>query len=421
MPSAENKDKSPETKSPFPPDGAWFDRALCGMFFHWGPFSVAARGEWVMNRELIGPQEYDRNYIEPWKAEHFDADAWMQAAVDLGAEYVVLVTRHHDGFALWDSEVNPHNSVRLGPKFDVVAAFAEAARRRGLRIGFYYSTANWIHPDYPGAHYRDWPEDDAWESDAQRERFQAYCRAELKELFTRYGSIDYLWYDGGFPENVRDPSWNEMVRELQPGILINNRNGPADVTICEQGIRRETPEGRWEACFTLNRNWGYHSLDDDYKSPLELVEMLIQTATGGGNLLLNIGPRGDGSIPEASLELARSFGQWIRSHRDLLDGAEPSEFGWNNSALVTVADNSVFLHFSRLPEGSFCWAETETPLEAVRIWPQAKPLPFEQNGPRIRIDGLSASMEAGCVTTIELAFRSKPKPRTEQTTFWIPD
>lgn len=403
------------------PESGWFDRALCGMFFHWGPYSVAARGEWVMNRELIDPDAYRREYIEPWRAERFDPDAWMQAAVDLGATYVVLVTRHHDGFALWDSEVNPHNAVRCGPKRDVVAAFVEAARKRDLRIGLYYSTANWIHPDYPGAHYRDWPENEAWASDAHRERFQAYCRAELKELFTQYGAIDYLWYDGGFPENVRDPSWNEMVRELQPGILINNRNGPADVTICEQGIRRETPEGLWEACFTLNRNWGYHRLDDDYKSPFELAEMLTRTAVGGGNLLLNIGPRGDGSIPEASLERVQAFGQWIRAHREVLLRAEPSDFGWNNSALVTCAGNSVFLHFSRLPEGRFCWAETETPLEAVRLWPDGQRLAFKQTGPRIVIEGLSASKETGAVTTIELAFAAKPTPRTEQTTFWIPD
>jgi alpha-L-fucosidase len=136
---------------------------------------------------------------------------------------------------------------------------------------------------------------------------------------------------------------------------------------------------------------------------------------------LNIGPRADGSIPEASLERVRAFGQWIRAHREVLLRAEPSDFGWNNTALVTCAGNSVFLHFDRLPEGRFCWAETETPLQQVRLWPAGETLAFKQTGPRIVIEGLSASKETGAVTTIELTFASKPTPRTEQTTFWIPD
>jgi len=400
----------------------WFDEAHCGVFFHWGPYSVAARGEWVMNRERIPAEEYEALYIDTWKGEAFDPDGWMQAAQRAAASYVVLTTRHHDGFALWDSRVNPHNSVQKGPKRDIVAEFVAAARRHGLRVGLYYSLANWIHPDYARGFYRDWPGDSDWPSDDARGRFIEYNRAELRELMTNYGPVDYLWFDGHFPESIRSDATNTMVRELQPGILINDRNGPTgDVQTLEQGLSSKRRGTRWEACFTLNGNWGYHSQDAAYKRPEQLFNLLLKVSPEKGKLLLNIGPRGDGSVPTESRELLGVFGDWVRSHDGMLRNCSVNDFAWNNSATVSLAGDSVFLHFSKLPESGFCWAEVEQKLTAACLLPERRPIKFTQDGTRIFLEGLDALPRDRVLPTIELRFETPPKPTTESTTFWIPD
>jgi alpha-L-fucosidase len=403
------------------PAGHWFDSAACGMFFHWGPYSVAARGEWVMNRECIPAAEYQERYINPWKAESFDPDEWMNLVVRMGADYIVFTTRHHDGFALWRSAVNPHNSTRLGPRRDIVAEVVAAARRAGLRIGFYYSIANWIHPDYPEPFARDWPLDKDWTSPAHRERFQAYVTAELRELLTGYGRVDYLWFDGQEPASIRNPRWNALARELQPGILINNRNGPdGDVVICEQSLRTTLPTGRWEACFTLNQNWGYHARDLAYKHESELLALLIKVNGGGGKLLLNIGPRGDGSVPEESIHVITTCGEWIRDHRALLLDSDNQSFSWNNSALASRRDRSVILYFMHGLPAEFCWSETRTRLRSARHLPSGRLVDFSQQGERIHLYRLREQAATGLFPAVELLFDETPLPIQEQKTFWIP-
>ena len=400
----------------------WFSEALYGVFFHWGPYSAAARGEWVMNRERIPADEYQARFIDTWEAEYYDPEKWMQIAKESGASYVVITTRHHDGFALWDSRVNPNNAVRKGPKRDLLAEFVKAARKYGLRICFYYSLANWIHPDYPGPFYRDWPSDEDWASDEARERFLAYNQAELRELLTQYGKIDYLWYDGHFPENIRNDATNTLVRELQPGILINDRNGPTgDIRIAEQGIGGPKPEGCWEACFTLNKNWGYHSQDNAYKQPSDLLDLLLEVKASKGNLLLNLGPDSSGEIPSRSQNLLRQCGTWLRQHAELVTGLTKHDFGWNNSAIIHASDNALFLIFASLPKSKFCWAETEEPLLSAVSLPDNIPVKFKQDGARIILSGLEYIPRSHIYTVIQLNFACPPKPVTPLTTFWIPD
>jgi alpha-L-fucosidase len=375
-----------------------------------------------MNRERIPKQEYHSCYVDSWKAEAFDPEDWMAAATSLGASYVVLTTRHHDGFALWDSQVNSWNSVRYGPKRDIVADFVEAARRAGLAVGLYYSIANWTHPDYPGAFCRDWPLEKDWSSEEALKRFQAYNLAEIEELMSGYGKIDYLWYDGGEPKNIRNPEMNAVARKHQPDILITQRNSPdGEVAIMEQGIRSEIPDGLWEACFTLNRNWGYHADDTDYKRPSELIELLLTTAGGGGNLLLNLGPDAAGRLPDQSRDLVDTCGHWIRAHRCVLDHAIPSPFGWNNSCLVSTAGTSVFLHFYHPPEQTFCWAETKSIPSAVVLHPEQHPIPFHQDGERLTLEFTNISARPDVFSTVELRYAEAPSPSTAATTHWIPD
>lgn len=192
----------------------WFQEARYGLFIHWGAYSQAARGEWVMNRERIPLEEYRNCYVKSFKAEHYDPADWMKKALRWGMKYAVLTTRHHDGFALWDSKLNPFNAVNLGPGRDLVAPYVKAVREAGLKVGLYYSPASWTHPDYPGAYFRDWPGEKDWKSEAHRRRFIEYYRAELKELMTGYGKIDYLWFDGCIPENIDGGETIAMLREL---------------------------------------------------------------------------------------------------------------------------------------------------------------------------------------------------------------
>lgn len=413
---------APHAPPPLGPDYAWFDASHIGVFFHWGPYSMAGRGEWVMNRELIPTADYDSRHFHPWRAERFDADAWMRHALALGATYIVFTTRHHDGVALWKSAVNPRNTFAAGPRRDFVAEVAAAARRAGLRVGFYYSIANWAHADYPTPFARDWPHDDAWRDETQRRRFQAYVMGELRELLDgRYGRVDYLWYDGGLPLNVCDPAWNELARELQPGILVNNRGGPNhDIHICERAIHATPPKGRWEACFTLNRNWGYHAHDTSYRSPRELLELLVNTTGTRGKLLINLGPRGDGTVPEESADVLSRCGVWIKRHGACLSGADTRVFGWNNTTLAARRGRRVHLYILEGVPAELWWCETLSPL--VRAFDQAsgREIPFRQDGARIQLLDTKGLVTPDILPVVTLEFLAEPQPLIPQTTFWIP-
>jgi len=311
----------------------WFDEVRFGMFIHWGAYAVAARGEWVMNRERIPAEEYTERYVNSWHAEKYDPAEWAQIAKDAGMGYVVLTTRHHDGFSLWDSRLSDFTAAKLGPKRDLLVPYVEALRNAGLKVGFYYSPASWTHPDYPGPFFRDWPAEKDWADESARKRFIEFYRGQLKELLTGYGKIDYLWFDGCIPENIDGDETLAMVRKLQPGIAVNNRLGkPYDIHCSEQAIKPAPAGQPWEACMTLNDNWGYHLGDRNWKQPYHVVEMLLTCAENAGNLLLNIGPRADGSVPEESVRILREAGAWLKRNRAAVTCSERHPFSWNNTA-----------------------------------------------------------------------------------------
>ena len=345
----------------------WFNEARYGMFIHWGAYSVGGRGEWIANRERIPRDEYIERYVSHWKAENYDPAQWAQLAVDAGMKYVVLTTRHHDGFALWDSKVSEFTAACMGPRRDLLRPFVEAFRAAGLRVGFYYSPAAWYHPDYPGAYYRDWPGKDDWRDEKARQRFIAYYRAQVRELLTGYGKVDILWWDGVAPGDLRSPEANEEARRLQPDILINDRHGaPFDYRNCEQAIRPAAEGESWEACMTLNRSWGYHAGDTEWKSPKRVIEMLATTARAGGNLLLNIGPRPDGRVPERSAEILREAGAWLKRNGEFLPSSERCPLGWTPSCILTMKGNRVYAHFFQDPRGECCLAEIRN--RVLRAW-----------------------------------------------------
>lgn len=397
----------------------WFNRARYGLFIHWGPYSVAARGEWVMNRERIGMEEYVRLYADRFTADRYDPADWARLAREAGMGYVVLTTRHHDGFALWPTSARDFHAGRIGPGRDLLGPFIEAVRAAGLKVGLYYSVADWTHPDYPAAFARDWPT--AWPSKAQRLRYLAYVRTQVRELLTRYGRIDLLWYDGCKPKPLDSGAINRMARELQPDILINRRLGPeeADLHICEQAIRPAAPGQAWEACMTLNGNWGHHAGDHDWMGPRDVARMLTECAAGAGNLLLNIGPRGDGSIPERSREVLREVGRWLARNPGWLADSDRSPFGWINHGRVTVKGDTLYLHLFNHPGPSLCYAEIANRVRSVRLLDGDRPLPFTQTDGRLIIDRLPDPLDP-IAGVIAIQTEGPPAPITPQGTHWIP-
>ena len=399
----------------------WFDEARYGMFIHWGAYSVAARGEWAANRERIPLEEYTRLYAENFRAENYDPAAWAALAKEAGMGYAVLTTRHHDGFALWPTKTSGFHAGNLGPKRDLVGPFVDAFREAGLRVGFYYSPADWFHADYPGSCFRDWPGAGDWKSEEARQRFIAYYREQLRELMTQYGKIDYLWYDGCIPDNLQSTEANEEMLRLQPHLLINERNGlPWHVQISEQAIKPAAAGVAWEACMTLNDNWAYHAGDASWKGPRQVIQMLTETASKAGNLLLNVGPKADGTIPGESVAILRAAGAWLRKNGESIYDSSRSPFTWSNWGRVTMRGRNVYLHIWNSTGKDLCFAEMKNRVLSARFLDGGAPIRFEQNDNRLFLQGLPIPLPDPIATTIVLKVEGEPEPITPQTSFWIP-
>src|SRR5580693_3913066 len=280
----------------------WWHQARFGMFIHWGLYSVAGRHEWVMENEAIPVAEYEQ-LAKRFTPQPNAARAWAKLARQTGQKYMVMTTKHHEGFCLFDSKLTDYCAPRQGPGRDLVKEYVDAARAEGMRVGFYYSLMDWHHPD--GMRSKDDP--------AARQRFVDYIHGQIRELLTNYGKIDVLWYDVACPldaEGWQSEKMNKMVFELQPDIIVNNRNWlKGDFSTPEQSI--EATKGDWESCMTLNDSWGYTAADDNWKTPQRVVRNLVECAQGGGNYLLNIGPKPDGSIPEPSVRILSAVGKWV--------------------------------------------------------------------------------------------------------------
>ncbi len=397
---------------------AWFNEARFGMFIHWGAYSVAGRGEWALNRERIPFPEYVEKYVNNFQAEKFDPRAWARLAKRAGMKYMVLTTRHHDGFCLWNSRVSDFNCVRFGPKRDLLAEYAAAVRAEGLKVGFYYSAADWHHPDYPSPYARDWPE--GWADEAARQRFVEYYIAQLEELLTGYGQVDLIWYDGCIPQPLDGKRANEMIYRLQPNCLINERNGePSDFRCSEQRIVAKP--GPWEACMTLCGNWGYHQGDQRWKSAADVIWMLLETSCQGGNLLLNVGPRADGTLPAENEKILGEVGAWLERNGEFLADSDRSPFSWNNSSRLTVKGNRVYVHLHSRPGEEFCLSEIKNRVLAANYVADGRPVKFvQQPDGRLFLQGLPDPLPDPLVTTIRLEVEGKPEALSPQKTFWIP-
>jgi alpha-L-fucosidase len=337
----------------------WFDDARFGMFIHWD--HASQRGwelSWPMAGGLftlpycqsVAPEEYHA-LASSFSPDAFDAAGIARRARAAGMRYVVFTTRHHNGFSMFDTTLSDHNVMHTAYSRDITAEIVRAVRAEGMRVGFYYSLSDWHHPDYPPlleAHRPYLPGfTPPRPGDEQAERFRSYLLGQLRELLTNYGPIDVLWFDGQW-ERTAD-WWNvdkiaALARELQPEILINDRlPGHGDFLTPEQFVPPTAPGDRWETCFTMNDSWGWNPDDPNYKSGRAIVHALCETAGRGGNLLLNVSPRGDGSLPPEQIERLDAITSWMSAHHDAIHNTTAGLEPWQFYGPSTRRDNRIFL------------------------------------------------------------------------------
>ena len=363
----------------------WFTEARFGLFVHYGLYSLLGRGEWVMNREAIPRDEY-RALAKRFTAAAFDADAICDLAVEAGMRYVVLTTMHHDGFRLYRTSLSDFIAWTCCGR-DLVAEWVSAARKRGLRVGLYHSLNNWM--DLPDSV-------DALEDRGAYETFIAATHARCVELAGLF-PMDVFWYDGWWPFNAegwKAEALDAKIRAVQPDILFNPRNGlPGDFATPEGHMSPPWPWRPWEGCVNLNNSWCYHAGDREWKSPGQIAGLLGAAAAGRGNLLLNVGPRGDGSFPPEAVERLRAAGRWLKTNGGAVFGTThvwsfdlqtrgEHRGDWNHHGPCSVRNNDLFV-FLRLYPGPRCvLSGLETSVLEAEILGHGA-VPFEQKDGRV--------------------------------------
>jgi alpha-L-fucosidase len=314
-----------------------------------------------------------------------------------------MTSKHHEGFCHFNSKLTNYCAPKQGPGRDLVKEFVEAARAEGLRFGFYYSLMDWRHPD--GARC-------ATDEQARR-RFVDYIHGQIRELLTNYGKIDILWYDVNWPLDIRgweSEKMNEMVFQLQPQIIVNNRNGlPGDFQTPEQTIRADANNRAWESCMTMNGSWGYHKADTDWKTPATIVRNLAQCARDGGNYLLNIGPRGDGSIPEESVKILTATGKWLERNGASIYSTEKCAVRTSQIAGFTRKGNTLYMHISNWPGSTVALGGLTSKVKSARLLATGREVKFDQETYRVRFLGLPQEPPDTPVTTIAVECDSEPR------------
>ncbi|MFV0463998.1 MAG: alpha-L-fucosidase [Nostocoides sp.] len=343
------------------PDTSWFEGLGLGIFLNWSP---AATQGWEMSwqmtggvtgqfpaREPVACETYFANSAT-FAGERFDPDAWAASIKAAGAKYAVLGTKHHDGFAMWDSALSDYSVTTAAPiNRDVVAEVVSALRAHGIRVALYFSIIDWHSELYPRftddaiskpyviGHYPRQPE--TWDA------YRAYLLGQLTELLTRFGPVDIIWLDGEFEHTTEE--WDfagirEHIRSLSPSTLVNDRCvGFGDFRTPEQQLPENPPQGPWEQCMTMNDSWGWVDTDHAWKSPHQLIESLVETRIAGGNLLLSVGPMGDGAFPPEAEDRLAAIGVWMSANGEALEGIEPGLRTWQcrlPSARRVAADGS---------------------------------------------------------------------------------
>jgi alpha-L-fucosidase len=342
----------------------WFQHDKFGLFIHFGPYSVLAGewqghrmplgtgAEWIMQRFNIPVKDY-REIARQLNPVRFNADAWVGLAKSAGMKYLVITAKHHDGFAMYRSQITDYNIVDWTPfKRDLLRELAIACHKQGIRLGIYYSQReDWDDPDGYGNN---------WDYDRAQKNFDRYLemksKPQLHELLTRYGPIALVWFDRGLETREQGQDFVDLVRELQPRCLINGRVGNYDQDLlgdyqdmADRGMPVGGIEEPWETPQILNNTWGYSKFDQDWKPPAVVIRLLVETVSKGGNYLLNVGPQPDGTMPPAAVAILRRVGAWMQQNGESIYGTTASplpEYPWGRT---TVKGDRVYLHIFDWP------------------------------------------------------------------------
>lgn len=365
-------------------DSAWFTEARFGMFIHWGLYALPARHEWVKQMERMTNEDYQR-YFERFDPDLYNPREWARMAKEAGMRYFVITTKHHDGFCLWDSALTDYKSTNTPYGRDLLTPMVEAFRAEGLGVGFYHSLIDWHHPHFPidDMHaLRDHPDREKLNVGRDIRKYQEYLHGQVRELLTQFGKIDLIWYDFSYPSR---PDWTKadgkpfvgkgredwdseglikLTRELQPHILVDDRLDLGekpygwDFTTPEQ-VQSDTwrhDEGQrfvWEACQTFSGSWGYHRDESSWKTVDQLVRMLSDTVSKGGNLLLNVGPTGRGEFDDRAQDRLAGIGEWMRRHARSITGCtmapKPFSTGPDTRLTFNPSANRMYVHVYAWP------------------------------------------------------------------------
>ncbi len=391
------------------PDAQWFARAGMGLFIHWGISAVEGKHElsWAMldgidwNPNPIKPSEYFK-LAERFNPDSYDPDKWLKAAKAAGFTYAVLTARHHDGYALWPSMYGDYSTrTYLGGR-DLVRPFVEACRRNGLKVGFYYSMPDWHYnrhymsfsykdtgiPGLPAENMNFEPVEAPTKPAGWDDRFRAYLKGQIEELLTAYGKIDLLWFDGSFPDAIS----LDRIRELQPGIVVNDRqHGSAgDYRTVESQVPEKSPGEPWELCFGMNNAWGY-TVDENVNPAAFLLRRLAIARSWGGNILANFAPRPNGQMTDRYYERMKEIGDWMRHSGKSIFGVGPGPYPELSNVPVTVRGNTWYLHL--LPQtqdgpasGNQIAIRTDRNPSSARLLRTGQKIEFHRDGDRLLID-----------------------------------
>ena len=363
----------------------WFLRDRFGMFIHWGLYAIPARGEWVRSVEEMPEEEY-LPFFQEFNPVDYDPVKWAKAAKRAGMKYAVLTAKHHDGFCLFDSKLTDFKSTNTRCGRDLVREYLEAFRGEGIKVGLYYSLLDWHHPDYPAYHDKQHPmrNNEAYrDKEIHFDRYLAYMHGQVEELCRDYGKIDIIWFDFSY-DDLNGEAWKateliRMVRKYQPHIIIDNRlevsgsgfgsiatDHPSEYSgdfvspeqiIPPKGFQDES--GRdipWEACITMNNNWGYCAKDKNFKPADMIIRKLVECVSKNGNLLLNVGPDAKGNIPPESMEILGKIGDWMEKNSSSIYGCGACSLPKPENGRITANGKTLYYHIYENAIGSI-WLE----------------------------------------------------------------
>ena len=374
----------------------WFQNAKFGLFIHWGVYSVLGDGEWVMNVQQIPIRLYEK-LPAMFNPTGYDPKAWVQMAKNAGMKYIVITSKHHDGFAMWDSKVSDYNIVQRTPYGkDVLKMLSDECRAAGLKLFFYHSQLDWHHPDYfprgsTGGGYTGRPEK------GDMNKYLDYMDTQLTELLTNYGEVAGIWFDGMWDK--KDADWRlqktySLIHRLQPGALVgsNHHMTPIegeDFQMFEKDLPGHNTSGfsqhqavgtlPKETCETINNSWGFNLKDERHKTPKELIQYLVKAAGYDANFLLNVGPMPNGKIQDEHITLLKQVGEWVDENGETVYGTRGGPLTPREWGVTTQKDNKVFVHILKWHDEALLIPSWGKKIKSARLYADKSPVKYSES------------------------------------------